>query len=179
MAGKAGNVCRPGLRYGVLLLLALMAARPVAAQESIVEVQSVFIYSFLNFVTWPEGAQSKTLCVYGNPSIADTLEHIREKQPADRAFTVRRLEAPGDAGSCHIVYIDSSLGTSRITAITNALSGKPVLTISDREQFPAESGIIGMGTKNNKPHIVVNEQRARDAGLKVSSRLLSIAEIAN
>ncbi len=175
-----GNTrCKP-LFYSLLLLLAFGFSTAVRAEEEdgAVSLRSVFIYNFLNYVTWPDVAGSKKLCVYGNNAIADTLDRIRKKQQqAGTSFTVQRLNNPEEAGSCQILYLDSSLGTSRITSIAISLGKQAVLTISDVERFSSENGIVSLIEKDNKPHISINEQRAHDAGLKVSSRLLSIAEV--
>lgn len=53
--------------------------------------------------------------------------------------------------------------------------GLPVLTVGDLDQFAAKGGMIGLVMQSNRVRFEVNLQSAERAGLKINSKLLSLA----
>ena len=56
------------------------------------------------------------------------------------------------------------------------LQGLPVLTVGDSEQFAQQGGMIGFSLQDNKVRFEINLGAAQQAGLKISSRLLTLAK---
>jgi hypothetical protein len=60
------------------------------------------------------------------------------------------------------------------------LRNRPILTVSDVEQFTRHGGIIRLFTKpDGKTGLRINAGVARTAKLTISSKLLKVAEIVN
>ena len=83
--------------------------------------------------------------------------------------------AAGDG--CHLLFISDSEAES-LAAILAALDDRPVLTVADMPNFARAGGIINLKTTGeNKLRFEINTGTARRAGLKISSKLLNLAEI--
>ena len=61
--------------------------------------------------------------------------------------------------------------------IVSGLKGIGTLTVGESEGFAVLGGIINFTVDANKVHFEVNRLAAQRAGLKLSSRLLSIAKL--
>jgi len=57
------------------------------------------------------------------------------------------------------------------------LKGSSTLTVGEAEGFAVLGGIINLTVEGNKVHFEVNRLAADRAGLRISSRLLSLAKI--
>ena len=61
--------------------------------------------------------------------------------------------------------------------IVTDLNGSSTLTVGETEGFAARGGVINLTVEENKVHFEINQVAADRAGLKISSKLLSIAKI--
>ena len=61
--------------------------------------------------------------------------------------------------------------------IVKGLKGSSTLTVGETEGFATLGGIINLTVEENKVHFEVNLLAANRAGLKISSKLLSMAKI--
>ena len=61
--------------------------------------------------------------------------------------------------------------------IVRGLKGSSTLTVGETEGFAGLGGIINLTVEGNKVHFEVNQLAAQRAGLKISSKLLSLAKI--
>jgi hypothetical protein len=61
--------------------------------------------------------------------------------------------------------------------ILKGLKGSSILTVGESEGFAALGGIINLTVEGNTVHFEVNQLAAERAGLKISSKLLSMAKI--
>lgn len=52
-----------------------------------------------------------------------------------------------------------------------------MLTVSDLPGFARGAGVIGLVNENNRIKIEINLKAAREAGLKISSRLLEVSRL--
>jgi hypothetical protein len=53
------------------------------------------------------------------------------------------------------------------------------LTVGETEGFAVQGGIINLTVEEDKVHFEINPVAAERAGLKISSKLLSMAKIVN
>ena len=88
-----------------------------------------------------------------------------------------RTFKPNDKLSvCHIVFVPAT-EKHQADRIVRGLKGSRTLTVGETEGFAVLGGIINLTVEANKVHFEVNRLAAERAGLKISSRLLSIAKI--
>jgi len=169
----------------VAIALALSCCLPasLAAQETAGEnqIKAAFLFNFGKFVEWPETAASAkgplTICVAGNDEIARALEQVATGKTVNgkevRVVLLRPLES---SGNCQILFIGRSAGKDR-----KVLMGKtrdaPVLTVGEEEDFAGQGGILNFLNEKSRIHLQVNQEAAARSGLKISSKLLALAQI--
>lgn len=194
-----------GLRYAVPLLAVLLAVAsgamdlrpfavlPLAAQESAqakaedrtreYRIKAAFLYNFAKFTEWPAGSFADPqaplrICVYGDDPFGDALESIAGKTVRGRPVEVDRLDALSAGLPCHLLFISESEAPN-LPRILAALQRRPVLTVADIPGFAGAGGIINLKVnKEDKIRFEINVAKARLAGLRLSAKLLSLAEIA-
>ena len=77
---------------------------------------------------------------------------------------------------CHIVFIPAT-DNGQANKIVKDLSGSSTLTVGETEGFAELGGVINLTVEGNTVHFEVNQLAAQRAGLKISSKLLSLAKI--
>lgn len=169
---------RPTL--GLLLLLAgSQTSRAQAIDEY--QVKAAFLYNFAKFVEWPAGsfknaADPIIICVLGNP-FGDRLENtVNGKDIDGRRLIVRRISEISEAAGCHILFV--ATGKKRVmTDLLGSVKASPILTIGEAGNFAESGGVIGFKLDSGKVRLQINTYAAERAHLRVSSKLLGLAEI--
>ena len=188
-----------------MLLAAALPAGKDPAQKISAEykIKAACLYKFADFVTWP----AKTFVAKKSPIVIGILgkdpfgpfldEIVRGEKVRERPFAVERFPSfkeiaktakrppegvPAPASRlaalkrCHILFIASS-EEKNLPAILKSLKGHPVLTVSDMKGFASRGGMIGFVIEKKRVRFEINVNRAAKAGLKISSKLLSLAKI--
>jgi YfiR/HmsC-like len=168
---------------GILVFATLLVVhtRATAAEKvSDYEVKAAYIYNFARFVEWPpEGFPDATapvrFCILNNHSFEIELNRIvKGKSISGRRIDVIQVLDGEQARKCHVLFIGSS--QNRETRhILEALQGANVLTVGESNHFMEEGGIINFVLKNDSVQFQINHKAANQAGLYISSRLLSVA----
>jgi hypothetical protein len=171
-----------GRRAVALLLAAASLAAPAGARGRAAgeyDVKAGFLYNFIKFVEWPEAAfhddrSSFRLCVLGDDPFGDSLKTVAEEDAAGRKLTIWRMGAMSDPAGCQVLFISRS-ERQRLSEILTAVRGAPVLTVADTPGFLEQGGIINFMGQGRTVRFEINQGRAEQVGLKISSKLLRLA----
>ncbi len=152
-------------------------AEPVELSEE--AVKAAFVFNFAKFTEWPAQVFDSpetpfTLCVLGAESFNALRDSTTSKLIQGRAVLVRGDANAESGGVCQILFISARQHLSNDT-LAGLLSAQHVLTVSDRENFAASGGIIGLYREDGKIKFEINRMAAERAGLKLSSHLLRLA----
>jgi uncharacterized protein DUF4154 len=170
-------------RLAVLLLAAALGrvhAEPPVAEEY--QVKAAFLFNFAKFVEWPtevfKGSDDPiTICVLGQNPFGHALEDVvRNKAVANRAFMVREVSNALQASKCQIVFV-TAVERKRFHSIVDEFKGHSILTVGEAEDFIENGGIINFKLKDARVRIEIDAGAAERAKLRISSKLLSLAEI--
>jgi len=163
----------------MLLLSGAHAQSPTAGEY---QVKAAFLYNFAKFVEWPPGSFSGAnapykICVLGRDPFGQDLRDITaDKSLNGRRFEVNHVTDLQQARGCLILFICSSeLG--QMKQILGALRGSGVLTVGDTKGFAEMGGMINFVLENNRVQFEVNRKAAEESGLKISSKLLTVAKL--
>jgi hypothetical protein len=145
------------------------------------KVKAGFIYNFVNFVTWPEEALKDTpgkliFCFFTDNEQSDTLKELEGKTIKGRTIQVMALDEGGCIEQCQILFF-ATQNKDLIQKVLDQAKNRNILTIGEVEGFTRMGGIINFFEEQNRLRFKVNVDAARKAGLKMSSQLLSPAEI--
>jgi hypothetical protein len=168
--------------FATLLLLVTMclASSPLSAGDSRTNeyrIKAAFLYNFSRFVIWPQPpGNTFRLCIIGDSPFGDLLDSLTGKPVHESILVVEEHKRLETAHECQIAYISKSY-KHRLSQVLAALHGRPVLTVSDIESFMARGGMIQLRLVDNRVRFDINTMAADDAGLSISSKLLSLATI--
>ena len=165
------------LAVGVYAPPPLARARADRLDES--QVKAAFLYNFAKFVQWPtpdERSDALMIGVVGGDRFNEVLAAIvAGKSVNGRDIVVRQIQADDDVRAFHIVFIPAS--EARQTAeILQRVQRSGVLTVGETPQFLQEGGLIQFYVRDNHVRFQINAAAANQAGLKISSQLLSLSK---
>lgn len=184
---------RPLLRaLPLLLALSLSDAQLAASEartadldaptkETEAKVKVAFVYNFLKFIEWPGQQQNDVaapvrICVIGADPIRTTLGELSIRKIRERRIQVEHVKDIEALRDCHLAYITRS-EEARLPQVLQRLEGRPVLSASDIPRFARKGGMIGFATEDDRVKIEISQSSVRQAGLKVSAKLLEIARL--
>jgi hypothetical protein len=162
------------------LLLGVTLATAQQVQLPEYQLKAGFIFNFAKFVEWPADAFPEPqapiiIGILGKTPFKDQLEQIiRGKTINSRAVTFKEFTAATEATNCHILFVSAS-EKDRLAEVFHGLDGKPVLTVGETEQFTGSGGMINFIAEGKKIRFEINEESAKRARLKISSKLLTLA----
>lgn len=174
----------PSLLLAILCaLLPDMAAWAGPPEHTEQAVKAAFVFNFAKFTEWPAEIFASpetpfTLCVLGEESFNALRDSSVGKQIHGRVLRVHDKVNSESVGDCQILFI-SALENMSDKELSALLSARHVLTVSDRENFAAVGGIIGLFTEGGQIKFEINLQAAGRADLKLGSQLLRLARIVN
>jgi len=171
-----------------IALASLLAFQsPLAAQDSAPislenQVKIAFLYNFARFVEWPRSTFARpdapvVLGVLGSDAFCAEMETMLQGKLVDtHPLEIRRLRSVEQAQLSQILFIGRSLQKD-LARILGLLSGMPVLTVGDTDGFTSLGGMIGFRMEGNKVRFEINIDATQQGGLRLSSKLLSVARV--
>jgi len=149
---------------------------PADVKES--EVKAAFLLNFTRFVDWPptafESADSPlTICILGDDPFGATLDQLVEGEVANgRKLAVDRIRRIPPAGKCQVLFVGKS--EKEVPAVIADL-GPGVLTVSERDRFLNEGGVIAFVVEAGHVRFDISQRAAMKASLSLNARLLRVA----
>jgi hypothetical protein len=157
---------------------------PITHAQSVAEYQlkAAFIFNFAKFVEWP--AQSiraandpLVICLLGGNPFGNTLqETINHKEVNGKSFRVQQLSSKENACQCQILFVDPA-ARKQFRALLPTLKAAGVLTVGEDDTFTADGGVIDFKLDGGKVHLEINTAAAEYEDLRISSKLLSLAQV--
>jgi len=160
-----------------VVLLALITDTQ-AQSHTEYQVKAAFLYNFARFVEWPAEAFATRdapvqICVLGeNPFGSDLDQIVQGKSVSGRRVTVRNLRNGQKVRGCHIVFA-GPLALARSKPALTGNDARGILIVG--ESSSPEGTMINFILENDRVRFEVNNRAATAAGLKISSKLLSLA----
>jgi hypothetical protein len=115
------------------------------------------------------------ICVLGRDPFGSVLDAtVLGRTTQGRSVNVRRIKSESEAESCHIVFVSRDTWRNR-TDLPRVLRRLGVLTVGESDDFAQAGGVIGFVLQNETVRFVVNTEARDRAGLRISSRMLSLA----
>jgi len=179
----ASRVAR--LLAAVLAVLVLPCVETIVAAEtpalSEYQVKALFLVNFAKYVDWPPKAFSSddapiVIGFVGQDRFGDNFKQVIEGKTINgRTVVVKHVDSEQEYRSCHILFVSAS-EKDRLANILDAVKDSAVLTVGETDEFLAQQGMINLKKKDNKVRLEINLIAAQRAQLKLSSKLLSVAD---
>lgn len=160
--------------------LALLAPRAACAQAGSAglerAVEATYLYKFAAFVEWPQAAGAQAafdLCVVGDDPFGAILDRaVAGQSVGGKPIVVKRFPVVAGNPGCRTMYVAGSAAQPVADALAR-VRGTPVLTVTGAAG--AARGIINFVLVDNHVRFAIDDAAARENGLVISSKLLSLA----
>jgi hypothetical protein len=170
----------------VVLLCAAGLAGPAAGaaeDPSSLEqrVKAAFLYQFASYVEWPgqafaQSSSPVTIAVMSAETLAGELKQLVTGRSVGGRPIAVRLVGPGDSlAGVHILFIGSA-ESGRLAQIAQAPKPRPMLTVTESDGALSQGSMINFVIVDRRVRFVVALDSAEKNGLRLSSRLLAVAQ---
>jgi hypothetical protein len=166
-----------------VIFLAILIAQASLAQTPQVEYQikATFLFNFAKYVEWPNQAfphpdSPFMICLAGDPFEGAVEQTVAGERLDGRPFIVKHIVLGDNVRECHMLYIAAS-EARRSGEMIGAVRNLPILTVGEPEDFINTGGMIRFTENAHRIRFQINPDAAERASLKVSSRLLRLADI--
>lgn len=160
-----------------LILSSTLAAGAAFAAAEIAEyrLKAAFLYNFAQFIEWPgtEVRKPFVISILGQDPFGHNIDALREGNVMDRPIEVRRIQRPEDAAGSEMIFIAEPPG--KLRSILDKLRYEDAVTVGETADFVENGGIIRLKLESNKVRFEINKKAADEKGIKISSKLLSLA----
>ncbi len=168
-------------RRALLLAAAAGLTSAAWAQSPVSEwdLKAALVFNFARYIEWPDGAFASrdapmVFCLVGRDRFGGSFTALEGRKLQGRQVKVRSGIAPEDSGGCQVVFIADPT-ERQMSPLLRTLSGRPVLTVSDSENFIDNGGAIGIVQGDHRLQFEVNRAALDQAHLKASAQLLKLA----
>jgi YfiR/HmsC-like len=173
-----------GLCFLVVLLNLSLPSLADGQTSKEYQIKAVLLMNLARFAEWPPDAFSGpddpiVIGVVGRDPFGRALdEAVKGEQVNGRRIVVRRYPNPRQIKPCQILFISQS-ERGRIRTILAEENTKPILTVSELNGFTAQDGgmVLLYLNRENKVRLRVNLDAVQAHGLKLSAKLLQVAEV--
>ncbi len=172
------------------ILCCLLFSQVLCADDSSVEykIKAGYLYNFTKFITWPEDkSETFNLCILGSDPFGKLIDPIEQRSAFGRPIKLFRFDSLNSLSHthikphCHILFISSSIGSAiKNTISNNTLEIRDIsktLTVGESNDFAVQGGMVGFVNKEGKIKLQINLKKIKQSDLKVSAKLLEVAEI--
>jgi hypothetical protein len=165
----------------LVCLLGTTAARAQPSEELEARVKAGFLINFARYVEWPTNSFASTnspivIGVFGQDAVGRYLDEMAAGKTVEtHPIEIKRARRASELTNCHIAFIATPDRDRQRNAYA-FLQSKPVLTVSDMETITPTKGIVLLKRRQGTMRFDINREAAEQAGLKISSKLLKLAD---
>jgi hypothetical protein len=155
------------------------ARSPTAAERS---VKAAFLFKFLGYVEWPSTVFSQpdspiNIGVLGADDIAVELQQISAGRTGEsRPVMVRRQREGDSLTGLHALFVAPG-EAGRLPAIARVAHQRSILVVSDNAGALDQGSVINFLITDGKVRFEISLEAAERSSLKLSSRLLAVAQL--
>jgi hypothetical protein len=161
-------------------LWAAASIEPAFAEDLLTEhaVKAAITLRFASHVEWPDGEAADpafTVVVLGASDIALQMQALAAgRKVMNRPVQVRRIARIEDVGNAQLLYIGPDR-RGNLRDLLARIAGRSVLVVSDEEDALESGSTINLRMAGQRVRFEVSLPAAREAQLRISSELLSLA----
>ena len=175
---------RTRLQLALMIWLSAMTALGQGELEEY-RLKALFLYNFTQLVEWPAEAfkaptDPVTVCILGTNPFAQELDKALQGKHLERhPLAWRAINSFAEATACHIVFISAPAAKRVRTLFENKFECKVtgVLTVGESQGFAVSGGVANFKLKDDRLVLEINVAEAQREGLRISAKLLRLAEI--
>jgi len=161
---------------GAIIVFFFICSGLVSAQSNIYRLHSLFIYNFTKHIQWTDVGDNFTIGVYGSENaMKEVKANFSGKKFSGKEIRVINVVGIGDANASQLVYVPKS-NKSKILNLFESAEKNNTLFVSEDDLV--RYGIpISFVLNGAKLGFKVSKKNIESSGLKISSSLLSLAQV--
>jgi hypothetical protein len=142
------------------------------------EVKAAFLFQFLSYVDWPEpsfkdGGSPFVIAVLDADDVhADLQQLVQGRTAQGRPVEVRQVYGAGSLKGVHLLFV----GRGDAAVLPELAGKKGLLVVSEAEGALDRGAMVNFMRVGDHVRFQVCPDAAERAGLKISSRMLSVAQ---
>ena len=143
------------------------------------QVKAAFLLNFTKFIEWPASAFRQpdspvSICILGADPFGGALDQMVSGELVNgRKVVTQRIRTAPPPQLCQALFVG---GPQKDAGKLLPALGPAVLTVGEGESFIRDGGMIAFVIENRRVRFEINQATAENAGLKLSSKLLSVAK---
>lgn len=172
-------------RLACLVLFQFFAAPARAAGGGVndieYQIKAAYLYKFATYVEWPPAAFADanapvTIGIVGAGDVAAELNSIKAGLTVNGRIVQVRLLKPGDPLVGVQVLFIGRQESGRLKHLLDSIQAQPVLTVTESVGAISAGSVINFVPVDDRIRFEVSMVSAERSGLKISARLLSVAQ---
>ena len=145
-------------------------------------LKAIFLYNFATYIEWPSSTFSDAppfiIGEIGNSEVNETMQAIsKSKTVGERKVEFRKFSSVKEITNCQIVFISRTVPPKQQEEIIRNVATKQVLVVCESPGQAARGASINFFIEANKIRFEINTSVVKKQGLKISSKLLTMAKI--
>ena len=170
---------------GVVLAVCCLGATALIAAETSREygIKAAYLYRFTGYVHWAssndaDSDQPFTIGILGDDVFGDALVELTRQTVDGRPVVLERMQSLSQPtiSRCEMLFISSAAEKKFGDVLALLGDAANVLTVGETKGFAERGGMIELRVQKNKIRFVINAQAAKRVRIKISARLLDLAE---
>jgi len=168
-----------GLVAGVVAMVLACTGQSVEGRSvKVTELKAEIISRFAPYIEWPATALAPDapllLCIVNDQGVADALQRtVADRTVSGHRLAVKSLAADAPLPSCQVLYVAGPDAKRSLATVAAA----PVFTMGDASDFVSTGGMVKLFRRNDRLRFEVNLEPIQRAGMKLSSRVLALADV--
>jgi YfiR/HmsC-like len=142
-----------------------------------------FLLQFGRYTQWPatiwqSPEEPFIIGIVGpNPFPSAVTKAADDRTIQNRPVDIKYFDKLSEFSECHILFVSGSLNEEAQNYLIRHFKGEPILLVGDDISFAKSGGDIGFFVKANRLRMAINLESVKDSQLKISSKLLNLAQI--
>jgi hypothetical protein len=165
------------IKFLLLTISVWLAGLATANEANVInreyQLKTAYLFHFAELTTWPAPGPV-TICLQGQNPLRNYMPALEGQQINGKAVHLDLDDKP-DINRCSILVL------SDIASLTPSLQDQAktqhILLVGDVDNFADNGGMVQFTLRDNKLKLMVNLATVKSADLKLSSKLLRMAEI--
>lgn len=178
--GRGWRALRPAPMAVLFISMLLFSWNVQADEDSTLEqrVKAAFLYQFAGYVEWPPNTFPQpttpiTIAVMGADAVAAELAQVvTGRTIGGRSVTVKRVKPGESLAGAHILFV----GRAESGRLQQLAAPKALLTVTETDGALTQGSMINFVLVERRVRFEIALDSAEKSGLKLSSRLLAVAQ---
>jgi hypothetical protein len=163
-------------RLIVLLAILGFSSQQSYGQSNFYKLHALFLYNFTKHIQWNGVGETFRIGVYASDNAVKVLkESLAGKKYGSKTIEVITVNNTSEVNNCQLIYLPKS-NKGKIAGLVEASNKSNRLFVSEDDMI-ADGVSISFVIKESRLNFKISKSRVDQAGLKVSSALLSLGEV--